>query len=100
MTWVVVEVEEDAPTPTRVDVGSVSLLVIGDHGEWWAWEDRCSHAGCSFSDDGEIDGLTAICNCHGSEFDIRSGRALRKPADRPIRVFDTRVRGGHLEVDV
>jgi nitrite reductase/ring-hydroxylating ferredoxin subunit len=66
----------------------------------WAIADRCSHANCAFSTDGEIDGLTAICDCHGSEFDVRTGQALTPPADEPITVYRVRRELGRIEVDL
>jgi nitrite reductase/ring-hydroxylating ferredoxin subunit len=84
--------------PTRVE--GRALLLIPDAGAWFAIEDRCSHAGCAFSEDGELDGTTVICGCHGSEFDTRSGAVIRSPADRPIATFPTRTAEGLVEVDV
>jgi nitrite reductase/ring-hydroxylating ferredoxin subunit len=66
----------------------------------YAVEDRCSHAGCPFSEDSEIDGPIVVCDCHGSEFDIRSGVVVRPPASRPIATFPARVTDGIIEVDL
>ena len=63
-------------------------------------EDRCSHADCSFSSDGELDGLTAICDCHGSEFDVRTGTVLAPPADEPIATYPVKLSEGHVLVDI
>jgi nitrite reductase/ring-hydroxylating ferredoxin subunit len=76
------------------------IVLTSLDGTWFAFEDRCSHAGCAFSEDGELDGTTVICGCHGSEFDIRTGEVLRQPAERPIAVFPTRVVDGTVEVEV
>lgn len=65
---------------------------------WWAIIDKCSHAGCSFTDDGEIVSGVAICNCHGSEFDIRTGAPLSIPATEPIQTFPVRVVDGWIEI--
>ncbi len=87
------------PAPIRVTVGGSAIVVVAWDGRWYAFEDRCSHAGCSFIDDGEIDGYQAICNCHGSEFDVRTGQVLRPPARGPIRTFAVRVDGGRIQVE-
>jgi len=83
--------------PVQVDGRALVLTSVG--GEWYAVEDRCSHAGCAFSEDGEIDGFHLICNCHGSEFDIRDGQPLQPPADEPIATFPVRVATGMIEVE-
>ncbi len=91
--------EPETPTPVRIEIGdAAALLAFGDK-RWWAFEDQCSHAACSFSTDGEIDGFTAICDCHGSEFDIRSGAVLAPPANEPIRTYPVRIVAGMVEIE-
>lgn len=99
MTWNDVGLPR-GPGPSSVVVGGERLLLVFGDGRWWAIEDRCSHAGCAFSADGEIDGLVAVCNCHGSEFDVKSGDPLVMPATEPIRIFPVRRAGGTLEVEL
>ena len=40
-----------------------------------------------------------VCNCHGSEFDLRTGDVLRGPAEYPVRTFAVRVVDDRLEVE-
>jgi nitrite reductase/ring-hydroxylating ferredoxin subunit len=87
-----------AVVPVTVD--ATAIVLVAWDGRWYAVEDRCSHAGCSFVDDGEIDGFHAICNCHGSEFDVRTGRPLRSPAREPIATFPVRTNDGRIEVEL
>lgn len=89
-----------APLPTVVRLRGVDILLGAVDGDWFAVEDRCSHADCSFSSDGEVDGSTVICNCHGSEFDVRTGEVLMPPAFDPIRSFPVREKDGRLEVEL
>ena len=59
---------------------------------WVLTADRCPHAQCPFSLDGELaDDGTLICNCHGSEFDPLSGALLLGPAPVGITVVPLRV---------
>jgi nitrite reductase/ring-hydroxylating ferredoxin subunit len=98
VNWHRVPVDIDGGPVTSLALGGSALIVGVTDGTWWAIEDRCSHAGCAFSEDGEIDGDVAICNCHGSEFDVRSGIALVPPAIDPIATFRVRVHDGAVEV--
>ncbi len=84
--------------PFVATVGDVEILLVRAQEKWWGVEDRCTHAGCSFVDDGEIDGIIAICDCHGSEFDMRTGEVLRFPAVAPLRTFPVRETGTGLEI--
>jgi nitrite reductase/ring-hydroxylating ferredoxin subunit len=88
------------PSLIGVSVGGQDLALTAVDGIWYAVEDRCSHAGCPFSEDAVMEGDRLVCDCHGSEFDIRTGAVEGPPATRPIAVFPVRVVDGWLEVEV
>jgi nitrite reductase/ring-hydroxylating ferredoxin subunit len=90
----------DRGRPWPVEVAGTALILALVEGRWCAVEDRCSHAGCAFSDDGVIDGAHVICDCHGSEFDLRTGAVVRPPALAPIATFAVRLTEGRLEVEL
>ena len=90
--------DDAAAVPLRL--GGNAVVLVAWRGRWYAIEDRCSHAGCAFSVDGEFDGFHAICDCHGSEFDVRTGRPLRPPATEPIATYRVRMAAGLVEVDL
>jgi nitrite reductase/ring-hydroxylating ferredoxin subunit len=90
----------DARPWLPLTVGGVDLVVASVDGALYGVEDRCSHAGCAFSEDADLIGALISCNCHGSEFDIRTGEVRRGPAERPIRTIPVRVAGDRIEVDL
>ena len=109
MPWVTLDpavAPVDPGRSVRVETAAGALLLVPLADGWVAIEDRCSHADCPFSSDGALElapdgtGGRAICDCHGSEFDLRTGAVLRGPADRPIAVFPVAERDGRLEVEV
>jgi nitrite reductase/ring-hydroxylating ferredoxin subunit len=67
-----------------VDVAGTKVTLTRIDGRLHAFDDTCTHAGCSLAD-GEIDGRVVTCPCHGSRFDVTSGAVLRGPARRPVR---------------
>ncbi len=82
-------VDVDPATPEGTILGTelagVELALIRHAGGWAAVDRHCPHAHCSFVRDGEVvDGSVLVCNCHGSEFDLRTGDVLMDPADRPL----------------
>ncbi len=81
-------------------VEEIDLIVASVAGAVYAVEDRCAHAGCAFSEEGDLIGAEIVCNCHGSEFDIRTGALLRGAAERPIRSIPVRVAGDSVEVEL
>lgn len=103
MAWLPTGIAADGQgphAPRGVSLYGRDLFVALWEGGWYAVEDRCSHAGCAFSEDAEVDGPRIVCNCHGSEFDLRTGQPVHGPAIRPVRTFPTRVTEGVLEVEL
>jgi len=97
-----IAVDPAAPpgTITAVRVAGTPCAAIHHADGWVLIEDRCTHAGCSFANDGgEVaDGTTLTCACHGSEFDLRTGEVLQGPATDPLDVMALEPEGDHLRV--
>ena len=81
-----------------VDVGGMQVNVSNADGRLYAIDDTCTHMGCSLAD-GDLDGTTVTCACHGSQFDVTSGAVLRGPAQRPVRSRAVQVEGGDLLIE-
>ena len=77
------------------DVAGTKVNVAGVDGHLHAFDDTCTHRGCSLAK-GKLDGTTVTCPCHGSQFDVTSGAVLRGPAQRPVRSRLVRVEGHDL----
>lgn len=103
MGWKDAASREDAQAAKRwlpLTIDGADIVVATVAGTWCGFEDRCTHAGCAFSEDGQLDGWHLTCNCHGSEFDVRTGAVERGPAEKPIRTIPVRVVGDRIEVDL
>ena len=81
------------------DFAGTSVTVAGANGRFYAFDDTCTHQGCSLAN-GELDGTTVTCACHGSQFDVTSGAVLRGPAARPVRSRAVVVQGEDLVAEV
>jgi nitrite reductase/ring-hydroxylating ferredoxin subunit len=92
----------------ELEVGSIVAVEI--HGEpmaairtidgWVLTADRCPHADCPFSADGELaEAGTLICTCHGSEFEPLTGQLLLGPALEGLTVRRLHVEGKTLDVE-
>jgi nitrite reductase/ring-hydroxylating ferredoxin subunit len=68
-------------------------------GALYAFGDTCTHQGCSLAD-GELDGATVTCPCHGSQFNVTNGEVLRGPARESVPSYPVRVEAGALQVEV
>jgi 3-phenylpropionate/trans-cinnamate dioxygenase ferredoxin subunit len=99
MTWI-----DAGPTAALGDGQAVSVAlgrrtvaVVRSGEEYFAIEDICTHDGAELTG-GAIEGSEIICPRHGARFCLRTGEALTPPAYEPIRVFPTKIDGGHLWV--
>ncbi|MBI4005625.1 MAG: non-heme iron oxygenase ferredoxin subunit [Gammaproteobacteria bacterium] len=96
--WIDVAPEaEFGPGQARlVEADDVMIAVLNLNGEYYAFEDVCSHdgsplLGCGLGTEKLIDGDQIICPRHGARFCIRTGAALTPPAFEPIACFPVRI---------
>jgi nitrite reductase/ring-hydroxylating ferredoxin subunit/uncharacterized membrane protein len=87
-------VEEGRLVGAQLDGMPVLLVRRGD--EIHALDDRCSHRGCPLHE-GELDGETITCSCHGSTFRL-DGTLVKGPATASQPRLDARVSDGRVEV--
>jgi 3-phenylpropionate/trans-cinnamate dioxygenase ferredoxin component len=78
-------------------VGGDDVAVANVDGELHAFSDICTHMQCLLSE-GDLDGTTVTCACHGSEFDVTSGDVLGGPATEPVQAYELRVDGDDLQI--
>ena len=87
-----------AGTMRVFDVEGTKVNVASADGHLHAFDDTCTHAGCSLAM-GKLEGTTVTCACHGSQFEVTSGAVLRGPAQRPVRSRLVQVEGEDLLVE-
>jgi 3-phenylpropionate/trans-cinnamate dioxygenase ferredoxin subunit len=83
-----------------IDVRGTRIAVANVGGAYYAFDDECTHEQCSLAEEGELAGTTLTCTCHGSEFDVRTGKVLAPPATVPVKVYPVRVAGDALQIEV
>ncbi|MER6912817.1 Rieske (2Fe-2S) protein [Streptomyces sp. NPDC000594] len=97
------------PTPTApVDLGPAEAVPVGGaklyreqklivscpkKGEYKAFSAQCTHAGCALD---KIVANEGNCPCHGSRFDVTTGKALNGPATVPLPEVPIKAEGGVL----
>src|SRR5687767_9836660 len=74
----------------------IAIARAGD--SFYAFADMCTHQGCSLAD-GELEGTTVTCPCHGSQFNVTTGDVLRGPARQPVRSRLVQMEGESLLVE-
>lgn len=80
-------------------VGDKKIAVTRVQDGYYAFDDTCTHMQCSLSR-GFLRGESCICACHGSEFDITSGKVLKGPAKKSVASYAVRVEGDSIQVEI
>lgn len=82
-----------------VEAGGKPILVVNLNGKYYAIGNVCTHMGCMLSD-GALKGENVQCPCHGSVFDVKTGTVVHGPAQKPEPVFQVKVEGDQILVNV
>jgi nitrite reductase/ring-hydroxylating ferredoxin subunit len=83
----------------QFQVGGEDVAVANVDGELHAFSDVCTHMQCSLVE-GDLEGTTVTCMCHGSEFDVTTGDVLGGPATEPVQTFELAVEGDELKIGI
>lgn len=80
-------------------VGERVIAVANIDGDLFAFDDSCTHQGCSLSE-GTLESMEIECPCHGGRFDITSGEVVGGPPPEAIDCFEAREEDGELQIQV
>lgn len=69
------------------------------NGKYYAFINVCSHMEFPLAD-GNLTGTVIECAHHGATFDITTGRALSMPAVTPIEIFEVKIDGDEIKVNL
>ena len=78
-------------------VNGISILICNVDGEFFALENRCSHAKAPLAD-GRLQGHRLECPLHGAVFDVRTGKPERPPARRAVPIFPVEAKRGWVHI--
>src|SRR5260221_104313 len=82
-----------------VDVGGTPVAIALVDGVYHAFDDTCTHRQCSLSE-GELEGNTITCPCHGSQFDVTSGDVITGPAVDAVASYPVAVEGDAIRIEI
>ncbi|MGI9155315.1 MAG: Rieske 2Fe-2S domain-containing protein [Marmoricola sp.] len=83
--------------PLGVTAGVVPVLLVRQHGELVALNDRCTHRGGPLHEGTLVDGCIQ-CPWHDSRFALTDGHVVRGPATRPQPRFEVRLQDDRVQV--
>lgn len=79
--------------------GMPELVICHVEGHFYALDGLCSHGNALLAE-GELLGCEIECPLHSGRFDIRTGRATRRPAKRPVTAYDLVVEDGVVYYEI
>jgi nitrite reductase/ring-hydroxylating ferredoxin subunit/uncharacterized membrane protein len=83
--------------PKLAEVDGVPVMLLRQGGETFALSDRCAHRGGPLHE-GTIEDGCVRCPWHHSVFRLRDGSLVHGPSAYPQPAWETRARGGRIEV--
>ena len=82
------------------DLNDLRISIANVDGEFFAFDEDCTHRKASFAEEGDVEGTSLFCWRHGAEFDIRDGTVLAGPATVPLKTYVVRCSGGIIQVAI
>ncbi len=83
-----------------VSISGKQIVIHRDGDSWHAFDDQCTHAECSLSAEGFIDGDAVVCGCHGASFDLTTGDVLSLPGTKALHTYPVRIDGDDILVTI
>lgn len=78
-------------------VGAREIVICHTRAGVFALDNICTHAEARLCE-GRLRATRLVCPLHGGSFDVRDGRVLQPPADRPLATHAVRIVDGAIEV--
>jgi nitrite reductase/ring-hydroxylating ferredoxin subunit len=80
--------------------GGAKFALANVDGHFFAVADTCTHEECSLGSEGFLDGNTLVCGCHGSIFDVTTGKVITLPAPTDLQRYEVKVENGEVFVKI
>jgi 3-phenylpropionate/trans-cinnamate dioxygenase ferredoxin component len=106
MTQITVGKVSEIPPGTMKEftINGKTVAVANIDGAFFAIEGSCSHAGAKLAE-GTLAGTIIKCPHHGSEFDVRTGKLVKRPwiplaKAHDLRSYSMTVECGDLRIEI
>ena len=99
--FVKVGLKKDFPEnrTTAVKAGDLNLCIARWEAGFYAFDEFCTHAAATLADSNIEEGNIS-CPLHGAKFSVTTGAALTLPAVEPVKMYDVKVEGEDVLVNL
>ena len=80
-----------------VEIEGKAIVIFNIAGQFFAIGDVCTHDDGPLGD-GDLEGYNIVCQRHGGEFDVRTGKVMQMPAVVDIPAYPVKVVEGMIQV--
>lgn len=91
------EIKEGKMKEYQLSGKQITLAKIRE--KYFAFDNTCTHAQCSLTG-GFLSETTITCYCHGAIFDLNTGKVLAPPATVPIQVYNIKIEGENIFIEI
>lgn len=75
----------------------IALFRLGN--DVFALSDICKHDACVISENHDIQGDKVECTCHGSQYEIKTGKVVNPPAFEDLEKYEVKVEGEDILIE-
>jgi nitrite reductase/ring-hydroxylating ferredoxin subunit len=95
------DIPNDFAVPYYLDDRKLRISIARVKDRLYAFDDlcTCSPEACPLSA-GLLAGMTILCQCHGSRFEITTGAVINGPATQALNIYEVQEVEGSVEVRV
>src|SRR5512133_830957 len=92
-------IPNDFVVPYHLDDRKLRISVARVDDRLYAFDDlcTCTDEACPLSG-GLLTGTTLMCQCHGSRFDVTTGRVINGPATEPLNLYAVQDTHGSIHI--
>ena len=80
-----------------VNVNGQPILLVNLEGTYYAIGNKCTHMQCTLTN-GELKGEIVQCPCHGSSFNVKTGKVVGGPAAVAEPKYEVKVENGQIMI--
>jgi nitrite reductase/ring-hydroxylating ferredoxin subunit len=96
----VAHVSELSPGEARaVEVGGRGIALFRRDEGWYAIDNTCPHRGFPLAEV-EVEEFMVTCQCHGSQFDIRTWAVVLPPAVMEVDAYRVVAQGEDVQIEI
>jgi nitrite reductase/ring-hydroxylating ferredoxin subunit len=81
-----------------VNANGKPILLMNLEGTYYAIGNKCTHMQCTLTN-GQLKGEVVQCSCHGSKFNVKTGKVVGGPAALSEPKYEVKVEDGKVLIN-